>query len=553
MKLKRSWIPALVVGLVALTSGGWLLQAGMSGQDDVFFKAKMLEQVHRIVAERYVDKIDPGKLYQMAIDGMLEELHDPYSVFLDSADWKDLELSTTGNYGGLGIRIDKQGDWITVVNVISNSPAESEGLQAGDRIVGVEGESARGWSTNDAVDHLRGPQGSEVTITIARVGVDKPLQFTIERRKIHVVAVKAFMLDKDVGYVRLEQFSRQARSELQTAIDSLRGVGASRLVFDLRGNPGGLLEEGVSVADLWLPKDAAVVSTRSRVDSENETYRASEPDEYPGLPVVVLVDGFTASAAEIVSGALQDHDRALIVGTTTFGKGLVQSLFNLPGDNHLKLTTGRWYTPVGRSIQRPHGDQAALDQLEASAVSMTGEPVRVAPDTADRETYHTDDGRVVYGGGGITPDLIIAPDTLTTREQLLRTTLAKQGVSLADAAFRFGVEWSNGHPKLSRAFQVDGAMRDAFYKELADKAGGPVDRTLFDDSRPYVDYLLGVQVANAAFGEVARLQRRLSMEDQVQRSVALLTRASSPQELFALVGAEGTKSGAGTASRTSGH
>jgi carboxyl-terminal processing protease len=552
MKLKRSWIPALVVGLVAITTGGWLLQEGTSGQDGTYFKHQLLEQVHRIVADRYVDKIDPGKLYQMAIDGMLEELHDPYSVFLDSADWKDLELSTTGNYGGLGIRIDQQGDWITVVNVLPNSPALEEGLQTGDRIVGVEGKSAKGWTLTQAVNTLRGPQGSAVTITVARVGVDKPLQFTIHRERIHVVSVTAFMLKDHVGYVSLEQFSRQARTELQSAIDSLRSAGATRLIFDLRGNPGGLLEEGVSVADLFLPKGDAVVSTRSRVPEDNQTYDASGPDAYPGLPVVVLVNGYTASAAEIVSGALQDHDRALLVGTTTFGKGLVQSLFNLPGDNHLKLTTGRWYTPVGRSIQRPHGAQAALDQLEEGAVSMTGEPVRVKPDTANRKTYHTDDGRIVYGGGGITPDLLISPDTLTTREQILRSTLAKQGVSLTDAAFRFGVEWSKAHPKLARDFPVDQAMRDAFYKAVAKKASSPLDRSLYRDSKPYVDWLLGVQVANAAFGEVAQRQRRMSLDDQVKESVALLARASTPKELFALAASKKSGQSSGTASKSSG-
>ncbi|MDP2529822.1 MAG: S41 family peptidase [Candidatus Palauibacterales bacterium] len=534
MKLNRSWIPALVVALVALTSGGWLLQRGVQDQGGAMFEARLLQQVHRIVDERYVDSIGSGKLYKMAIDGMLEELHDPYSVLLDSADWSDLQLSTTGNYGGLGIRIDKQGDWITVVDVLPDTPAEQEGLQTGDRILTVEGASAQGWTTTKAVNTLRGPEGSSVQITVGRVGVDRPLSFSIERRQVHVVSVQSFMLRDHVGYVRLDQFSREARQELQTAIDSLKSQGATRLVFDLRYNPGGLLEEGVAVADLFLPNGAPVVSTRGRVASENETYDASEPDKYPGLPVVVLVNGYTASAAEIVSGALQDHDRALLVGTTTFGKGLVQSLYNLPGDNHLKLTTGRWYTPSGRDIQKPHGQQAEANTLQASAVSMTGEPVRVEADTANRKTYHTDDGRVVYGGGGITPDLLIATDTLTSREQLLRSSLAKEGVTVSIAAFQFGVKWAKAHPDLPGDFQVTPAMRAAFLEALSEKAGSPVDRKLFDDSKPYVDWLLGYQVANAAFGEVAQLQRQFTLDDQLQRSVELLAQASSPKQLFAL-------------------
>jgi carboxyl-terminal processing protease len=552
MKLKRSWIPPLVVSLVALTSGGWLLQEGVGGPDRVLFEAKLLQQVHHIVAERYVDEVDPAKLYQMAIDGMLEELHDPYSVLLDSADWNDLQLSTTGNYGGLGIRIDKQGDWITVVNVLPGTPAEEQGLETGDRILTVEGESAQGWTTTKAVNTLRGPEGTSVTITVGRVGVDRPLKFAIERRQVHVVSVQSFMLRDDVGYVRLDQFSREARQELQSAIDSLRARGAKRLVFDLRYNPGGLLEEGVSVADLFLPKGTAVVSTRGRVAQENETYSASQSDQYPGLPVVVLVNGYTASAAEIVSGALQDHDRALLVGTTTFGKGLVQSLYNLPGDNHLKLTTGRWYTPVGRSIQRQHGAAAQAHSVEASAVSMTGEPVQVKADTANRETYHTDDGRLVYGGGGITPDLIVMPDTLTSREQLLRSSLAKQGVTISIAAFQFGVKWVKDHPGMGHDFKVSSAMREGFLKELSKKSDTAVDPKLYEDSRPYVDWLLGYQVANAAFGDVAQLQRQFTLDDQLQRAVDLLARAATPQQLFALVQEEKSRADGPAAPRASG-
>ncbi len=554
MKLKRSWIPPLVVTLVALTSGGWLLQQGVHDQDSVFFEAKLLEQVHHLVAERYVDKVDPAKLYEMAIRGMLDQLHDPYSVLLDSADWSDLQLSTTGNYGGLGIRIDKQGDWITVVDVLPGTPAEQEGLQTGDRILTVEGSSARGWSTTKAVNTLRGPQGTKVAITVGRVGVDRPLAFSIERKEVHVVSVQSFMMKDHVGYVRLDQFSRDARREMQSAIDSLRSQGAKRLVLDLRYNPGGLLEEGVSVADLFLPKDATVVSTKGRVEEENETYSASEPDQYTGLPVVVLVNGYTASAAEIVSGALQDHDRALLVGTTTFGKGLVQSLYNLPGDNHLKLTTGRWYTPNGRSIQRDRSEQAQAQDVEASAVSMTGEPVQVSVDTANRQTYHTDAGRLVYGGGGITPDLIVTPDTLSSREQLLRSSLAKQGVTLSIAAFQFGVKWAKDHPSLPRDFQVTSAMREAFYKSLKEKAGSALDRGMFEDSKSYVDWLLGYQVANAAFGEVAQLQRQFTLDDQLERAVELLAKASTPDQLFALARQQQDRAGQQAATPgTSGH
>lgn len=536
MKLKRSWIPALAVALVALVSGGWLLQQGGGGQESPYFKQKLFEQVHRIVAERYVDEVEPGQLYQMAIDGMLQELGDPYSTFLDPEEVEQLELSTTGNYGGLGIRIDSQEGWITVVGVLPNTPAERQGLQTGDRIVQVEDESAEGWSTTKAVNTLRGEKGSPVTITVARIGSDKPLRFTITRDEIHVEAVTAFLLDDGVGYVKLDPFSRHAREELKSAIDGLRADGAHSLILDLRGNPGGLLDEGVAVSDLFLPKGVEVVSTRSRVASENETYTAPGQEDYPDLPVAVMVDRYSASASEIVAGALQDQDRALVVGTPTFGKGSVQSLFRLPAGNYLKLTTGRWYTPSGRSIQKPHDRET---RIARQAVSMGGAPVPVEIDTASRETYTTKRGRTVYGGGGITPDVIVRPDTLSTREQVLRTTLAEHGTSLSQLAFRFSVEWSKGHPDVSRDFSVDGPLRSAFFRYLTEHAEVPVDRSLYDDARGYVDWLLGQEIARAAFGEEARLRRTVESDAQIGEAVALLRRAGDPRELFALAAERG--------------
>lgn len=531
MRLKRSWIPALAVALIALVSGGWLLQQSGGGQESPFFNQKLLEQVHRIVSERYVEDVEPGQLYQMAIDGMLQELGDPYSTFLDPQEVEQLELSTTGNYGGLGIRIDSQDGWITVVSVLPNTPAERKGLQTGDRIIQVEGESAEGWSTTEAVNTLRGERGSEVAITVARVGADKPLRFTIERDEIHVEAVTAFLLDDGVGYVKLDPFSRKAREELSTAIDGLRERGARSLVLDLRGNPGGLLDEGVAVSDLFLPEGAEVVSTRSRVASENETYTAPGAEVYPDLPLVVMVNRYSASASEIVAGALQDQDRALVVGTPTFGKGSVQSLFRLPAGNYLKLTTGRWYTPSGRTIQKSHDRET---RIARQAVSMGGAPVPVGIDTASRETYETRSGRTVYGGGGITPDLIVTPDTLDSREQLFRTTLAEQGSALSELAFRFSVQWAKDRPGLRRDFVVGNTLRDAFYGYLQEHGGGPVDRELYDDSRKYVDWLLGQEIARAAFGEEARLQRSLDLDSQVGEALTLLRRAGDARELFAL-------------------
>lgn len=538
MNLRQSWTPALVVAVIALATGGWLLQeSGAGSSSDAYARSRMFQQVHHLVSERYVEEVPGDSLYRMAIEGMLRELGDPHTVFLDSAEYAELQLNTTGNYGGLGIRITAQDEWITVVGVLPNTPAEQAGLQVGDRIVQVEGKSARGWSTTDAVKVLRGPKGSAVEITVARVGVDKPLRFSITRDEVHVVSVYSFMLDDAVGYVRLQQFSRQARDELRGAIDSLRQEGARALVLDLSSNTGGLLDEGVGVADLFLDEGVEVVSTRGRVEALNESYRAPGAEVYPGLPVAVLVSGYSASASEIVAGALQDRDRAIIVGTRTFGKGSVQSLFKLPGRNFLKMTTARWYTPSGRSIQKDRDPESEMSEMMAQAVSVNGNPVSataVSLDSTERQVYRTDSGREVYGGGGITPDLIVLPDTLTTREQVLRSALSKSGVLLADAAFKFAVNWAERHPDLSPDFRVTDEMVDAFYRHLTSREDVELDRGLYRDSRRWIDWQLRRQVANAAFGETARIREEVRTDTQVRRAAELLRKAASTEELIAL-------------------
>ena len=534
MRLRRTWHSPMAVALIALVSGGWLLQQG-TADEDAYTQSKLLDEVLRLVAERYVEETEPAELYRMAIDGLLTELGDPYTDFLDRDEWKDLQLSTTGNYGGLGIRIDEQDGWITVVAVLPNTPAEKRGLITGDRIVEVDGESAEGWSTNDAVQVLRGPKGSAVQLLVMRPGVDRPIEVEIKRDEIHVVPVKSFMVDDDVGFVRLEQFSRAARGELQSAIDQLLSQGAESFILDLRSNPGGLLEEGIAIADLFLPRGVEVVETRSRNKSENQAYGAPSAEQYPGLPLVVLVNPYSASASEIVAGALQDHDRGLIIGTTTFGKGLVQTLYPLSGGNYLKMTTARWFTPSGRSIQKPFRTDFAA--LAGRAISMEGDPVHVV-DVTDRETFYTDAGRIVYGGGGITPDITVMPDTLTSTEQIFREELAESELALRDATFRFSVQWVHDHPDLREDFEITPAIRDAFYNFIVQERGVEVDRDLFDDAAGWIDWELGIRIAQSAFGEEASLKRTLRRQPQVTKAIALLRQTDTPQDLFALAASE---------------
>ena len=536
MKFQRSWMTALVVAVISLTSGGWLLHGASSGTG-VFESAQLFSDVHHLLAERYVEEVDESELYQMAIDGMISELGDPYTNFLDPTDYQNLTLSTTGNYAGLGVRIESKDDWITVVAVLPNGPAERLGMMIGDRIIEVEGESARAWSSDKAVQELRGPKGSTVDIAVSRVGVDRPLKISVTRDEIHVEPVTAFMLDEAIGYVRLTAFSRESRDVLGETIGGMLEEGAESVVLDLRGNPGGLLEAGISVSDLFLPRGVEVVATRSRLPDQNHVYQAPRDEQFSGLPIVVLVNGYSASASEIVAGALQDHDRALILGTTSFGKGSVQTLYGLRGDNHLKVTTAKWFTPSGRSIERDYTEESAMQRVMAEAVTVGGEPVAKEADPTTREVFHTEGGRVVYGGGGITPDLIVMPDTLTTPEQELRRRVTEQGVSPRNAAFRYAVEWHNENPDVAQNFTITPAMRDGLYAHILDR-GVELDRDLYDRSVRYLDWLLDQEIANAAFGELERHQRRLGNDPVIDRAVGLLHEAESSEELLALAVAQ---------------
>ncbi|MGW8284055.1 MAG: S41 family peptidase, partial [Gemmatimonadota bacterium] len=396
--------------------------------------------------------------------------------------------------------------------------AEREGLMTGDWIIEVEGTSARGWTDDMAVENLRGPKGEPVELAVMRPGVPEPIHLTIVRDEIHVEPVVAYMLEPGIGFVRLETFSKNARAEIEAAIDELIARGANGLVLDLRENPGGLLDEGVAVSDLFLDRNDEIVETRSRIEDQNYTFRAETADRFPGLPIVVLVNTYSASASEIVAGALQDHDRAVILGVTTFGKGSVQTLYQLPEGNHLKLTTAGWYTPSGRSISRPHDvDGAPSDARAADAAEeLAGDSL----DLPSEIEFRTAGGRPVFGGGGITPDVTV-PDTLTDREREFAEALGRGSFSLNQMAVRFAASWNSDHEDLRPDFEVSQQMRDEFYEMLVAE-DVEVDPTLYRDVTPLVDRFLAAQLANSAFGEAERLRRSQAGNPQVREAVRLL-------------------------------
>ena len=533
MKLKRTVVaPALVAG-VALVSGGWLLQQGVSGDQSVFQRARIFDEVLQYVESRYVEPHSSSDLYQKAVEGMLRELGDPHTTFMTADEYAQLHLQTSGEYGGLGIQISTRDDYVTAVGVLPGTPAERAGIRVGDALLQINGQDAKGWTDDEAVKVLRGPRGTPVTLKVRRVGVDEPMDFRIVREEIHVQSVPyAYMVAPGIGYVNLTVFAETSTDEIRAALARLKGEGMRSLVLDLRSNPGGLLDQGVSVSDLFLPAGEEIVETRSRNPGESETYSATTPENYGDLPVVVLVDGYSASAAEIVAGALQDHDRALVLGQTTYGKGSVQSLFRLSGGNFLKMTTGKWYTPVGRSIQKDLKD--AEEGARAAAADQTvgpdGQPRPAPADTTKKQPYRTDSGRTVFGGGGIVPDVIVV-DTPTTAEREFVRAVGNKAVAFNNVLFRYAVEYERRTPNLQRDFPVTPQMRAELLQRMR-QAGVELTPEQWAGGQRIVDARLVDEIAQSKFGAVVAAQRNDVNDVMLQEAIRMLRASPNQAALF---------------------
>ncbi len=527
MRGQRLLVLALV-GFLSFVSGGWLLQRGTQRAGNVYQQARLFDDVLGYVADYYVDSVSEAELYDKAIDGLLNQLNDPYARFLRRDDFEELTESTTGNYGGLGIRIDVRDNWITIIAPIAETPAADAGLETGDRIVAVDGRSTFGWKSDKAVSELRGEPGTSVTITVARPGMPEPMELTIERAIIHVKAIQlATLLPPDIGYVSLVQsnVSEQLAGELVDAVEDLRSKGARALVLDLRSNPGGLLDQGVEVSDLFLDAGAAVVQTRGRARGTTESFTARSPQRWPDLPIIVLINGGTASAAEIIAGALQDHDRALLLGTPTFGKGLVQTVFRLGRTEALRLTTARWYTPSGRTIQR-------IEHESGTMVATAEEPGQPPAEPDTTEIFRTDAGRPVRGGGGIRPDLTVYPDTLLdTEKQFVRALGAKLPV-YRDVMTSYALELKGSGRITDEQFRVSAAMRQEFLRRLGER-DVRIASAVAVGASDLIDQELSYELQRYVFGRQSESQRRLRDDPQVQKAITLLREARTMPELIA--------------------
>ncbi len=525
----------IVLFFLAVLTGGIIYDdLSASSEDDPYQAIKLLNETIHQVSDKYVDSIPSDSLYLRALNGMLLSL-DPYSQLLTPKDYEDLQIHTQGNYEGLGIRIDIVDQVLTVISPIEGTPAYKAGLLPGDRIVAVDGTPTKGWSEERAVQELRGPRGSEVTLSIAREGLQEPLDVPIERQPISLSSVPyAFMLQEGIGYVRFTQFSEHGRDEIREAVRDLEKQGMRSLVLDLRDNPGGLLDQAIEVTDLFLPRGAEIVATRGRMSESDRVYNARDNDDFSVHPMIVLVNRASASASEIVSGALQDHDRALLVGQTTWGKGLVQSLFPLDDGYFLKLTTARYFTPSGRSIQRDETLGIDFNAVvwpwtpEEAPLDADGNPLS-SQDIPDSLVFQTDMGRTVYGGGGVMPDVVVRASEIA---EVSRDLL--QEIFVENAFFSFAVRFRAAHPSIPRDYRPDAAVLEEFRAYLREVKEIDFSDEAFDSESDYINDFLRYTLISQYHGEGEARQAVLSADLPLAKAVDLLSEADTLADLFRL-------------------
>ncbi len=538
MSKGRSLTVVAVLG-VAMASGGWLMERSLRREAPAVVDGRRLfGQVLETVGKQFVDSVPTDSLWKEAMLGMVNELHDPHSVFLVADRLKRFREQTTGQYAGVGLRVDVRDGWITVIAPLPGSPSEAAGLQTGDRVVKIDALDTKGLTSEEALVKLRGDAGSRVVLTVERIGVDGRLTFTLTRQVIHVRAVqRVAMLPSKVGYLDVSVFSDSTAEEVASGVDSLVRMGMVSLVLDLRGNPGGLVEQGAAVTDLFLDPGQEIVTLRGRTPESNRTFTDKLPQKWPTLPIVVLVDRGSASAAEIVAGALQDHDRAVVVGTTTYGKGSAQQVFDAGAAGALKLTTSLWFTPVGRSIsiRRRYNDETSIrrgggeqtDSLSNEADSMV----------TKRQSFKTDKGRVVYGGGGITPDVIARDSAAMVQGAALQAALGRAVPAFRDALTALALQLKSAQSLTTTAFTVTPAMRSALLIGMRQR-GAVLADSAFESNSDVVNRLIGYEATRYVFGRDAEFARRTADDPVMQRALALLLNAPGREELLVRASAE---------------
>jgi carboxyl-terminal processing protease len=534
---------ALVIIVVLMSSlAGGLLGTRVSAESALADQASSYEFIREfteaidVIQKNHVDNISADTLVYSAIKGMLRTL-DPHSSFFDPKEFARLREEQYSKYYGLGIRVralvprgEARGRVVIVEPPTNGSPAQKRGLRAGDVIAKVNGVAIDDWTQDEVVDHLRGPRGTTVEVTIERPGIRNPLQFKVERDEIPIITVPyAFEVKPGIGYVKVERFAETTAEELRKKLDKLSGSKMAGLILDLRDNPGGLLGQAIEVTDFFVRKNDLIVSTLGRMPNSSHRYTAPSLEKL-SVPVVVLINKHSASASEIVAGALQDHDRGLIVGETTFGKGLVQSVYPMGNKTGMALTTARYYTPSGRLIQRDYS---------GSAFDYYNLPDAPGNESRKREVRKTDGGREVLGGGGVTPDVVVPLRELNRFEALLTSRYVffeyarRLASGQAPAATRLNLPIKSDEIKTSTQreetaatskFEVTDAMLDDFKEYLRGQKIVFTDQDIKDNVE-FIKRRIKQEVFNTAFGLEEGYRVAIQGDTQVLKALDVMPQA----------------------------
>ena len=482
---------------------------------DRFKKLKTFSELLRLINDNYVEDVDVDAVLDGAIVGMLNEL-DPHSTYISTENLKNINEQFSGKFEGIGIEFDILDDYITVISPIPGTPSDRAGLQTGDKIIKINNESAYKITFDEVFKKLRGPKGSRVDISVKRPDYDDLIEITIIRDEIPIFSVLAsFLIDDETGYVKINRFSSTTTQEFRDAMDKLINEGMEQLILDLRNNGGGLMDEAISMVDLFVSSNDTILMTKGRIRGSDSVYRAHGDAPYKDIPVITIINRGSASASEIVSGAFQDLDRGIVLGETSFGKGLVQRQFQLRDGSAARITIARYYTPSGRLIQRP------FDKTYENYYTSLGEESREATDSllAERPQYKTNNGRLVYGGGGITPDFHI-PTTidlststrniLTHPDRIPFNYAGKLNESL-NGSYSTYIEFAEN-------YKIETENKTVFYNWLTEQEVEFTEEEVLTDWG-FIENRIMAQIASARWGKVYLYKTYIEVDEQVQAAL----------------------------------
>lgn len=536
--MKKIIVTGIVTASIGVLIG--LFLTPLISSDNVYSLKQKFDHVFNMTYKNYVDEVDASKLTEGAIKGMLEDL-DPHSVYINAEQMKGVEEDFTGSFEGIGVQFDIINDTITVVSPIAGGPSEELGILAGDKIVKIDGEDAVGMSRDVVPKKLKGPKGTIVEVAVKRNDIKELIDFQIKRDKIPIYTVDASYIvpGTEIGIITVNRFAATTHDEMMQAAEKLLNQGMKKLILDLRGNPGGFLTQAFYMADEFLREGDMIVYTRGRRPEMDEEFKASSGGKLENIPLIVMINAGSASASEIVSGAVQDLDRGLVVGNTSFGKGLVQRQYPLPDGSAFRLTISRYYTPSGRSIQRPYEDKENYRRLVGRLELEEGINIEHALEKINKDNkgedkidmdsipiFKTKKGRTVLGGGGITPDYVVKSDTITKLSVKMRMNRVfyEYVANNLNNGKNIPEQFKKDFLKFYNEYEVSDKMLDEL-KELAESKDIEWNDDDFETDKEFMKVEIKANIARAVWDRSRYIEIFSTIDRQMQTALKLFPEA----------------------------